>query len=123
MFLSVELLGLDVADLGVIFEYGVKCVEGSLDDVIKVRSFVVGYETLRVLFAVEALWSLEDGGDVYVNRFFDEDVWEMRLDELLIVLCALGSVSASITEAWSAFGYRLPRDGDGYRVHCRTPQR
>lgn len=123
MFLSVELLGLDVADLGVIFEDGVKCVEGSLDDVIEVGSLVVGYETLWVLFAVEALWSLEDRCDVYVYRFFDEDVWEMRLDELLIVLCALGCVSASVAEAWSAFGYRLPVDGDGYRVHCRTPQR
>ena len=76
-FLSVELLCLDVADLSVIFEDCVECIEGSLDDVIEVRSFIVGYESLWVMFALEALWSFEYGGDVDMNGLFDEDIGEV----------------------------------------------
>ena len=124
MEFSVELLSVNGDDDGVIFEYGIECIEDGFDDVIEIGSFIVWYELCGILFSFESLWSFEDGGDVDFNGYIDVCIWEVFLYECFVIFGACGSVSASeLCDSGSGFGNGLPRNGDVYDFHCRMPHR
>ena len=121
---SVELLCVNGDDDGVIFEYGIECIEDGFNDVIEVGSFIVWYELCGILFSFESLWSFEDRGDVDFNGGIDECIWEVFLYKCFVIFCAFGGISASeLCDSGSGFGYGLSRYGDVYDFHCRMPHR